>query len=80
MVFFRRDRFPASTYNKTKMKKYGHFKILHKISNNAYVIDLPATFNISNIFNVQDISPFYGDDDFSFFEGQPGDLFFSRRA
>jgi hypothetical protein len=33
----------------------GHFKILEKINDNAYKIELPPEFGVSPIFNILDL-------------------------
>jgi hypothetical protein len=39
-------------------------KVLKRINNNAYVIDLPPSkYSVSNTFNISDLSPYHGDDE-----------------
>ena len=53
MVHLKKGRFPARTYIKLKMKKYGHCKILKNFdSGNAYEVELPDDMDISPILNI----------------------------
>ena len=63
-LHLRNDRFPQERNSKLKPRGDGPFKVLKKINNNAYVIDIPTDkYLVSNTFNVSDLSPYHGDDD-----------------
>jgi hypothetical protein len=41
----------------------GPFKVLEKINQNAYKLDLPADFGVSPTFNTVDLKPYLGEED-----------------
>ena len=60
-----KDRFPNDRKSKLLPRADGPFKVLARYNNNAYKIDLPRDkYNVSDIFNVSDLSPYHGDEDF----------------
>ncbi|GKB24537.1 RNA-directed DNA polymerase [Tanacetum coccineum] len=50
-------------FGKLKPRGDGPFRVLKKINDNAYKIELPGHYNVSAIFNVADLSPYKGDSD-----------------
>ena len=62
-IHLRKERFPKEKNSKLKPRGDGPFKVLRRIGNNAYIIDIPTDkYNVSNTFNVADLSPYHGDD------------------
>jgi len=59
-VHLHKDRFPEQRKSKLQPRADGPFKVLHKINDNAYDIDLPSTYGVSTRFNIADLSPFFG--------------------
>jgi hypothetical protein len=59
-VHLRKDRFPDLRTNKLQPRADEPFKVLRKINDSAYEIDLPSTYGVSTSFNVADLSPYFG--------------------
>jgi hypothetical protein len=44
-------------------RAYGPFKIIEKINDNAYKLELPPEFGVSPTFNISDLKPYLGEED-----------------
>ncbi|XP_056858080.1 uncharacterized protein LOC130507383, partial [Raphanus sativus] len=53
-IHMRKERFPVERKSKLLPRKDGPFKVLRRINNNAYQIDLEGKYTISSTFNVSD--------------------------
>ena len=64
-VHLRKERFPNQRKSKLMPRGDGPFKVLQRINNNAYKLELPSEYgNVSATFNVSDLSLFdVGDED-----------------
>ncbi|GKC15225.1 putative CCCH-type zinc finger family protein [Tanacetum coccineum] len=62
-IHLRKERFLAGRFGKLKPRGDGPFRVLKKINDNAYKIELPGHYNVSATFNVADLSPYKGDSD-----------------
>ena len=62
-LHLRKDRFPDLRTSKLMPRADGPFKVLQKINDNAYKIDLPAEFGVSPTFNIADLTPYLGEDE-----------------
>ena len=62
MVKIHPHRLPK-LYSKLQLKSYGPFKILSKINDNTYIVDIPNDWDISNSFNISDLVEFHESED-----------------
>ena len=63
-LHLRKDRFPDLRKSKLMPRAAGPFKVLQKINDNAYKLELPADFGtVSPTFNIADLKPYFGEDD-----------------
>ncbi|WVZ97723.1 hypothetical protein U9M48_043237 [Paspalum notatum var. saurae] len=62
-LHLRKDHFPTLRRSKLMPRVAGPFKVLTKINDNAYILDLPAEFGVSTSFNVADLKPYVGEDE-----------------
>ncbi|XP_071708698.1 uncharacterized protein [Rutidosis leptorrhynchoides] len=75
-IHLRKERFPAKRKNKLMPRAEGPFKVLEKVGDNAYKVELPGDTAVYSTFNVGDLMPYLEDDNLenlrssSFLEGE----------
>jgi hypothetical protein len=62
-LHLRKERFTDLRKSKLISRVDGHFKILEKINDNAYKLELPLVFGVSPIFSILDLRPYLGEED-----------------
>ncbi|WMV54632.1 hypothetical protein MTR67_048017 [Solanum verrucosum] len=60
-VHMRKERFPSKRKTKLDPRGSGPYKVLERIGDNAYKLDLPGEFQVTATFNVSDLSHFDAD-------------------
>jgi hypothetical protein len=60
-LHLRKDRFPDLRKSKLLTRADGPFKVVAKINDNAYKLELPADFGVSPTFNIADLEPYLGE-------------------
>ncbi|GJY75423.1 RNA-directed DNA polymerase [Tanacetum coccineum] len=63
-IHLRRARFPQGRFGKLQPRADGPFRILKKINDNAYKVELLGHYGVSDTFNVADLSPYTPNADF----------------
>ena len=61
-LHLRKDRFPDLRKSKLMLRADGPFKVLEKINDNAYKLELPTDFGVSPTFNIADLKPYEEDE------------------
>jgi hypothetical protein len=62
-LHLRKERFLELRKSKLMSRAAGPFKILTKINDNAYKLELPSEFGVSPSFNISDLRPYLGEED-----------------
>ncbi|GKC48061.1 RNA-directed DNA polymerase [Tanacetum coccineum] len=78
-LHLRKECFPSKRRSKLSPRSDGPFKVLAKVNDNAYKIDLPGNYGVSATFNVADLQPYFDPDELipslrpNFFEDEEDD-------
>jgi hypothetical protein len=62
-LHLRKERFSELRKSKLMSRAAGPFKILAKINDNAYKLELPSEFGVSHRFNISDLRPYLREED-----------------
>jgi hypothetical protein len=62
-LHLRKEQFPDLRKSKLMPRADGPFKVLKKINENAYKLDLPVDFGVSPTFSIADLKPYLEEDD-----------------
>ncbi|GJU60539.1 RNA-directed DNA polymerase [Tanacetum coccineum] len=62
-IHLRKERFLGGHFRKLQPRGDGPFKVLKRINDNAYKIELPGHYNVSATFNVGDLTRYIPPDD-----------------
>jgi hypothetical protein len=61
-LHLRKERYPELRKSKLMSRATDPFKILAKINDNAYKLELPPEFGVSPSFNISDLRPHLGEE------------------
>ena len=59
-LYLTKDWFPELRKSKLMPRAAGPYKIIEKINDNAYKLELPPEFGVSPTFNIADLKPYLG--------------------
>ena len=62
-LHLRKDRFSKLRKSKLMPRAAGPYKIIEKINDNAYKLELPPKFGVSPTFNIADLKPYLREED-----------------
>jgi len=58
----RKEHFPSKRKNKLMPRAEGPYKVVARVNDNAYKVELPGDYGVHATFNVGDLSPYLDDD------------------
>ena len=62
-IHLHKERFPQGRHGNLKPRVDGPFRVIHRVGENAYKIELPRDYSVSDTFNVADLSPYHDEED-----------------
>ena len=62
-LHLRKDRFPKKRKSQLSPRGDGPFKVLKRVNDYAYRLELPEEYDVQCTFNIADLIPFAGDTD-----------------